>query len=92
MPVVWSWSLWHAHMARCAGMLMLQLAVPSMRVDRALRNFNQQYGTKYKYDLQAWREGIRLTKSDCALLDADDGAGECVCRCQTEAPCSCCCC
>jgi serine/threonine protein kinase len=63
--------------AYCAGMLMLQLAVPSMRVDRALRSFNQHYGTKYKYDLQAWREGSRLTKSDCALLDADDSAGAC---------------
>lgn len=151
-----------------AGVIMLQLAVPSMRTDRGLRNFNTQYGPKYRYDLQvrpapvctscpfpvacglplmpclpacvwrcgsgrctfiargpatvngravakdaevvhgrcqlphglawlagtcvqAWREGMRLTKADCALLDADDGAGRaghvvgglcgCVCVC-----------
>jgi hypothetical protein len=58
-----------------AGMVMLQLAVPAMRTDRALRQFNAQYGPKFRYDLQEWRKGAYLTSRDCALLDADDGAG-----------------
>eukprot|EP00198_Chlamydomonas_reinhardtii_P009574 XP_001698911.1 predicted protein [Chlamydomonas reinhardtii] len=54
---------------------MLQMAVPSMRTDRALRAFNASYGTKYKYDLAAWRKGVNLYPRDCALLDANDGLG-----------------
>ncbi|KAG2447430.1 hypothetical protein HYH02_007756 [Chlamydomonas schloesseri] len=58
-----------------AGIVMLQLAVPSMRTDRALRAFNANYGPKYKYDLAAWRKGVNLYPRDCALLDANDGLG-----------------
>lgn len=58
-----------------AGIVMLQMAVPSMRTDRALRAFNASYGTKYKYDLAAWRKGVNLYPRDCALLDANDGLG-----------------
>ncbi|GLI68475.1 hypothetical protein VaNZ11_012901 [Volvox africanus] len=58
-----------------AGMVMLQLAIPATRTDRALRNFNAAYGPKYKYDLAAWRKGTHMSSRDCALLDADDGAG-----------------
>ncbi len=56
---------------------MLQLAVPSMRTDRALRAFNASYGPKYKYELAAWRKGVNLYPRDCALLDANDGLGAC---------------
>lgn len=59
-----------------AGMCMLQLAIPAMRTDRALRQFNTQYGTKYGYNLQEWRKGAYLTSRDCAVLDADNGIGE----------------
>ncbi|KAG2422260.1 hypothetical protein HXX76_016174 [Chlamydomonas incerta] len=58
-----------------AGIVMLQMAVPSMRTDRALRAFNASYGPKYKYDLAAWRKGVNLYPRDCALLDANDGLG-----------------
>ncbi|KXZ43807.1 hypothetical protein GPECTOR_80g167 [Gonium pectorale] len=58
-----------------AGIVMLQLAVPAMRSDRALRNFNAAYGPKYGYDLAAWRRGTHLPQRDGALLEGDDGAG-----------------
>ncbi|KAG2490289.1 hypothetical protein HYH03_011241 [Edaphochlamys debaryana] len=58
-----------------AGMVMLQLAIPAMRNDRALKAFNTTYGPKYKYDLSAWRKGANLYPKDCELLDANDGAG-----------------
>ncbi len=73
----------HASPLRClphalaAGMVMLQLAVPVMRTDRALRSFNAVYGPKYKYDLEAWRKATHLNARECALLDADGGAGGC---------------
>jgi len=58
-----------------AGVTLLQLAIPSMRQDRFLKNFNTQYGPKFDYDLDAWRANSFIPARDFDLLDADGGAG-----------------
>ncbi|KAL6749507.1 kinase-like domain-containing protein [Haematococcus lacustris] len=58
-----------------AGVCMLQLAVPSMRQDRGLRNFNTIFSTKCSYDLAVWRTMSYIPAREFEVLDADDGAG-----------------
>jgi hypothetical protein len=56
---------------------MLQLCVHSMRQDRGLRNFNMLYGSKFNYDLDAWRANSFIPAREFEVLDADNGAGVC---------------
>jgi hypothetical protein len=58
-----------------AGVCMLQLCVPSMRQDRGLRNFNVMYGSRFNYDLDAWRASSFIPAREFEVLDAEDGAG-----------------
>jgi hypothetical protein len=61
---------------RCppAGLVLLQLAVPGLRLERSLRTFRQTL-ERNGYDLPAWRKAAYLTKRDSQWLDANDGAG-----------------
>ncbi|GAX79925.1 hypothetical protein CEUSTIGMA_g7365.t1 [Chlamydomonas eustigma] len=58
-----------------AGIVMLQLAVPTLRNDHALKKFNAVYSSKYMFDLDAWRKDSMISRREFELLDADDGAG-----------------
>lgn len=46
-PLIGSHPLISATTLSCAGVTMLQLAIPSMRQDRGLKNFNSNYGAKW---------------------------------------------
>jgi hypothetical protein len=54
--------------------VLLQLALPSLRVDRALRAFRTTY-ERNGCDLAAWRKAAYLPKKDTGWLDDHDGAG-----------------
>lgn len=63
-----------------AGIVLLQLCLPPVRMPRGLNLFKVEY-ERAGYDLQRWRDGCRwLTRRDTAVLDADDGAGGGVCE------------
>lgn len=57
-----------------AGVTALQVALPFMRRDDALRNFGIAY-KRLNYSMDAWRQYARLSARDSAPLDAGDGAG-----------------
>lgn len=56
-----------------AGIVLLQMAIPSLRPVSGLKNFNTEI-KKYRYDLTVWRENTRL-KPDLTILDLDLGRG-----------------
>jgi serine/threonine protein kinase len=58
------------------GIVLMQLAMPSLRTNSGLQSFNRGL-KKFKYDLQKWREANKgqLSRSKTAVLDAGDGAG-----------------
>ena len=58
----------------CAGLVLMQLAVPKLRTQSALKAFNKALQA-CKCDLGSWRERERLAPAQTALLDADNGAG-----------------
>jgi len=59
-----------------AGIVLMQLAMPSLRTNSGLQGFNRGL-KKYKYDLYRWRDANKgqLSRSKTAVLDAGDGAG-----------------
>jgi len=59
-----------------AGVVMMQLALPSLRTNSGLVTFNRGL-KRYGYDLFLWRDANKgqLSRSKTAVLDAGDGAG-----------------
>ena len=59
-----------------AGIVMMQLALPSLRTNSGLVTFNKSL-KRFGYDLFLWRNANKsqLTKSKTVILDAGDGAG-----------------
>ena len=59
-----------------AGIVLMQLALPSLRTNSGLQGFNRGL-KKHKYDLRKWREANKgqLSRSKTAVLDAGDEAG-----------------
>lgn len=57
-----------------AGLILLQLAIPKLRVSANIKTFNTQL-KKFKYDLMAWRNSEGLSAKETAVLDANSGAG-----------------
>ncbi|RHN46704.1 putative non-specific serine/threonine protein kinase [Medicago truncatula] len=56
-----------------AGIVLLQIAIPTLRSQAALKNFNLEMRT-YGYDLNKWRDSTRM-KSNFQILDSDSGRG-----------------
>lgn len=56
-----------------AGIVFMQMAVPSLRSTAALKNFNLEIKTA-GYDLRKWREKTR-SRPDLSILDLDSGRG-----------------
>ncbi|GJU76158.1 hypothetical protein Tco_1273228 [Tanacetum coccineum] len=56
-----------------AGIVLMQMAIPSLRSAAALKNFNLELKT-VNYDLKRWREKTR-TRPDISVLDLDSGRG-----------------
>lgn len=57
-----------------AGIVLLQMAIPSLRSAAGLKNFNTEVKVA-DYDLKKWREKTRLRPSDFTILDLDSGRG-----------------
>ena len=59
-----------------AGVVMMQLALPSLRTNSGLVTFNKSL-KRFGYDLFLWRDANKgqLSRSKTAVLDAGDGAG-----------------
>ncbi|CAA6654590.1 unnamed protein product [Spirodela intermedia] len=56
-----------------AGIILMQMAVPSLRSSAGLKNFNSELKT-FGYDLSRWRESTR-SRPDLSILDLDSGRG-----------------
>lgn len=56
-----------------AGIVLLQMAIPSLRSTAGLKNFNTEL-KGLGYDLNRWRERTR-TRPDTRILDLDKGRG-----------------
>lgn len=56
-----------------AGIVLLQMAIPSLRSSAGLKNFNMELRSQ-GYDLNQWRERTR-TRPDFRILDLDKGRG-----------------
>lgn len=56
-----------------AGIVLMQMAVPSVRSTAGLKNFNSEIKSA-GYDLNKWRELTRL-RPDLTILDMDSGRG-----------------
>jgi hypothetical protein len=52
---------------------MMQLALPSLRSERALKTFRSSL-KRWDYDLEAWRKAAGLSRFETEFLDADRGA------------------
>jgi hypothetical protein len=57
-----------------AGIIFMQLAVPSLRSDRGLKAFNEALAA-VGHDVAAWRAGAALPLVQTAVLDANDDSG-----------------
>ena len=63
-----------------AGITLLQLAIPPLRSDTTLVNFNKQLESRYNWDLRAWRAAAEWKlgkewRDGLATLDALGGGG-----------------
>ncbi|CAL1378384.1 unnamed protein product [Linum trigynum] len=56
-----------------AGIVLLQMAIPSLRSTAGLKNFNLEIKNA-NYDLDRWRKSTRL-RPDLTILDLDSGRG-----------------
>lgn len=56
-----------------AGIVLLQMAIPTLRSTAGLKNFNLEIKTA-NYDLNKWREYTKL-RPDLTILDLDSGRG-----------------
>jgi hypothetical protein len=56
-----------------AGIVLLQMAIPTLRSTAGLKNFNLEIKT-VGYDLNKWREYTRF-RPDLTILDLDSGRG-----------------
>lgn len=56
-----------------AGIVLLQMATPTLRSTSGLKNFNVEL-KGFGYDLNRWREKTR-TRPDLSILDLDSGRG-----------------
>lgn len=81
-PVLWGLECPDHFDCWSVGVILLQLAFPSLRTDNALIAFNKAFGEQYNWDILAWRrvqEGKNKVAKEMeegfATLDADGGAG-----------------
>eukprot|EP00798_Chlamydomonas_sp_ICE-L_P012483 gene12483-15693_t len=74
-PMLWAMHKPDRFDSWSAGIVLLQLAIPSMRSAGGLRAFNAAYGQKFFFNLRAWKKAAPFNKKEFELLDANGGAG-----------------
>lgn len=72
-PVLWQLNSPDLFDMYSAGIVLLQMAIPSLRSTSGLKNFNLELKT-VGYDLRNWREKTRM-RPDLSILDLDSGRG-----------------
>ncbi|KAL9425812.1 hypothetical protein AB3S75_032720 [Citrus x aurantiifolia] len=72
-PILWQLNSPDLFDMYSAGIVLLQMAIPTLRSISGLKNFNMEIKTA-QYDLNKWREYTRL-RSDFTILDLDSGRG-----------------
>ncbi|KAF7825404.1 serine/threonine-protein kinase STN8, chloroplastic-like [Senna tora] len=72
-PILWQLNSPDLFDMYSAGIVLLQMAIPTLRSPAALKNFNLEVKT-CRYDLNKWREYTRL-RPDFQILDSDSGRG-----------------
>ncbi|KAL4311050.1 hypothetical protein GQ457_01G035870 [Hibiscus cannabinus] len=72
-PILWQLNSPDLFDMYSAGIVLLQMAIPSLRSAAYLKNFNSEIKA-VQYDLNKWRERTRL-RPDFTLLDLDSGRG-----------------
>ncbi|PRW20521.1 Serine threonine- kinase chloroplastic [Chlorella sorokiniana] len=79
-PILWRLNVPDRFDMYSVGMLMLQMAFPTLRQDNTLVAFNKSLGERYGWDLNRWRaameaRGDKAFTEGFAILDADNGTG-----------------
>ncbi|CAL5192491.1 unnamed protein product [Lathyrus oleraceus] len=72
-PILWQLNSPDLFDMYSAGIVLLQMAIPTLRSQAALKNFNLEMRT-CGYDLNKWRDSTRM-KSNFQILDSDSGRG-----------------
>nr|BAC41802.1 unknown protein [Arabidopsis thaliana] len=72
-PILWQLNSPDLFDMYSAGIVLLQMAVPTLRSTAGLKNFNLEIKS-VEYDLNRWRERTR-TRPDLSILDLDSGRG-----------------
>ncbi|XP_052174537.1 serine/threonine-protein kinase STN8, chloroplastic isoform X2 [Diospyros lotus] len=72
-PILWQLNSPDLFDMYSAGIVLMQMAIPTLRSTAGLKNFNLELKT-VGYDLNKWREKTR-TRPDLRILDLDSGRG-----------------
>ncbi|KAL2330519.1 hypothetical protein Fmac_018100 [Flemingia macrophylla] len=72
-PILWQLNSPDLFDMYSAGMVLLQMAIPTLRSPASLKNFNLEIRT-CGYDLNKWRASTRM-RSDFQILDDDSSRG-----------------
>ncbi|CAN8237621.1 unnamed protein product [Cochlearia groenlandica] len=72
-PILWQLNSPDLFDMYSAGIVLLQMAVPTLRSSAGLKNFNFEIKSA-EYDLNRWRDMTR-TRPDLSILDLDSGRG-----------------
>ncbi|KAI7748706.1 hypothetical protein M8C21_029964 [Ambrosia artemisiifolia] len=72
-PILWQLNSPDLFDMYSAGIVLMQMAIPSLRSSAGLKNFNLELKA-VNYDLKRWREKTR-TRPDTSVLDLDSGRG-----------------
>ncbi|KAH6776876.1 Protein kinase superfamily protein [Perilla frutescens var. hirtella] len=72
-PILWQLNSPDLFDMYSAGIVLLQMAIPTLRSSSGLKNFNIEL-KGVGYDLSTWREKTRM-RPDLSILDLDSGRG-----------------
>ncbi|WVZ98951.1 hypothetical protein U9M48_044321 [Paspalum notatum var. saurae] len=72
-PILWQLNQPDLFDMYSAGIVLMQMAIPSLRTQSGLKNFNAELRSA-GYDLNRWRQSARR-KPDLQILDLDSGRG-----------------
>ncbi|KAK4797625.1 hypothetical protein SAY86_029951 [Trapa natans] len=72
-PILWQLNSPDLFDMYSAGIVLLQMAIPTLRSSAALKNFNNEIKLA-GYDLNTWKKSTRL-RPDLTILDLDSGRG-----------------
>ncbi|WCJ27859.1 Protein kinase superfamily protein [Euphorbia peplus] len=72
-PILWQLNSPDLFDTYSAGIVFLQMAIPTLRSSGGLKNFNAEIKT-VGYELNRWRDNTRL-RPDFTILDLDSGRG-----------------